>query len=161
MCKGEDKLATPADIGSSNYNEKEAWYFKEEDPFQNTWKPPTNKWQEGILNWLSTQADPKYHPPTEPCGSTNPVWLTIFEPQDKSRINTNDIKVRVKIDTVNNTVKMEVYLDNELKYTINNAPWEVTIPNVSNGKHRIEVKAWDDKGFGGSRNSEFGVNQDY
>jgi len=161
LCKGEEKLATPADIGAKNYIEKEYWYFKEEDPFQNTWKPPTNKWQEGILNWLATQADPKYHPPTEPCGNTNPVWITIFEPQEKTRINTNDIKVRVNIDTVNNPVKMEVYLDGSLLYTINNAPWEITIPNVSNGKHHIEVKAWDDKGFGGSRNSDFAVNEDY
>jgi len=161
LCKGEEKLATPADIGSGNYIQKEYWYFKEEDPFANTWKPPTNKWQEGILNWLTTQNDPKYHPPTENCGSTNPVWLTIFEPADKTRINTNDIKVRVKIDTVNNPVKMEVYLDGALLYTITNAPWEITIPNVSNGKHHVEVKAWDDKGFGGSRFTDFGVNQDY
>ena len=43
--------------------EKEYYFFKEEDP----------KWQEGILNWLKDQGDEKYHPPTEPCPSPTPT----------------------------------------------------------------------------------------
>ena len=161
VCKGEGKLATPADVGSGNYDEKEAWYFKDEDPFQNTWNPPTNKWQEGILNWLKDQADPKYHPPTDYCGSTNPVWITIEEPAEKTRINSNDIRVKFKIDTSNTANHAEVYLDGTLKYSWDNSPWEIVIPDVSNGYHKIEVKARDDKGFEGSRNSEFTVNEDF
>lgn len=43
--------------------EKEYFFFKEEDP----------KWQEGILNWLKDQGDERYHPPTEPCPSPTPT----------------------------------------------------------------------------------------
>lgn len=159
VCKGEGRLATSADIASGNYDEREAFYFKEEDPFEAQNK--SNKWQEGILNWLNTQADPKYHPPTETCGSTNPLWITIVEPTDKARVDSNDVKVKVKVDDPNKITKVEVYLDGALKYTLTDQPFEITIPNVANGSHRIDVKAFDEKGYDGSRFVEIGVKQDW
>jgi len=159
VCKGEGKLATPADVASGNYDEREGLYFKEEDPFAS--QMGSNKWQEGILAWLNEQADPKYHPPTEYCGSTNPLWITIVEPGDKSRVNSRDVKVRVDVSDTNKVTQVEIYLDGGLKYTLNGEPWEVTIPNVADGVHRIDVKARDEKGFDGSRYVDIGVNQDY
>lgn len=161
VCKGEGKLATPADALSGNYDEKEAFYFKEEDPFQSqaTWNK--NAWQEGILNWLKDQADPKYHPPTEYCGSTNPVWITIQAPGDKSRVDSNDVKVKIDVASTNVVKRVEVSLDGQVRYILTDPPFEVTIPNVENGNHKIDIKATDDKGFDGTRYTQFGVNQDW
>lgn len=159
VCKGEGKLANPADIGSGNYDQKEALYFKEEDPFQSDkW---TNKWQESILDWVKGQADVKYHPPTDYCGGQSPVWITIKQPSDKARIDSSDIKISVDVADTNNVNKVEFYLDGDLKYSLTSTPWEVTIPNVMTGSHAIEVKAYDDKSNSGSRNIQVGVNQDF
>lgn len=50
--------------------QKEFLYFKEEDPF--LIQDKTNKWQEGILNWLKDQGDSKYHPSDGPCPTPTP-----------------------------------------------------------------------------------------
>jgi penicillin-binding protein 1C len=159
VCKGEGKLATPADIASGNYEEKEAVYLKEEDPFIDTDK--TNKWQEGILNWLKDQADPKWHPPEDYCGTTNPLWVRIVQPQDKSRIDNRDIPIRIEVDDINPVRRIDLYLDSNLKYSAISAPYEVTIPNVGDGYHRLDVRAEDDKGYVGTRYVEFSVKQDF
>ncbi len=158
VCKGEGKLATPADIASGNFEEKEALYFKEEDPFEAYNK--SNKWQEGILNWLKDQQDPKYHPPTDMCGNTNPLWITIKDPGEHGRINSNDVKIVVEVTSTANVNKVEFYVDGVLKQTLNSSPWELTV-NVSDGNHKVDIKAWDEQGHDGSRYVEFGVNKDW
>jgi penicillin-binding protein 1C len=159
VCKGEGKLATPADISSGNYDEKEYIALKEEDPLLAQDK--TNKWQEGVVNWLATQADPKYHPPTDYCGSTNPLWIRITDPSDRSRINGSDLHIRAEVDDTSNVNKVEFFVDGVAKYTAGSAPAEVTIPNVGDGYHRIDIRATDDKGNVGTRYVQVSVNQDY
>lgn len=150
VCKGEGKLATPTDIGSGNYEQKEAFYFNESDP----------KWQEGINAWLSEQADAKYHPPTDSCSGSNPMWIVVNEPSDKSRVDSNDVKFRLDIQDSNKVVLVEFYVDGNLKETLTSLPWEVTV-NIPDGSHQIDIKAKDEKGFDGSRRLFIGVNQDY
>ncbi|MBU1130247.1 transglycosylase domain-containing protein, partial [Patescibacteria group bacterium] len=45
VCKGSDGLATPDDVESGNYDEKEYFKFKEDDPVSTDGK---NRWQGGI-----------------------------------------------------------------------------------------------------------------
>jgi 1A family penicillin-binding protein len=158
VCKNEGKLATQGDTNSGNYDEKEALYFKEEDPFLAVDK--SNKWQEGIINWLNEQNDPKYHPPTEFCSGSNPMWITIKEPGDKSRINSNDVTIKVEVDDSSRVTQVEFYIDGALKQTMSTGPWELTV-NLTNGNHKIDIKAKDENGNIGSRYVNIGVNQDY
>jgi membrane carboxypeptidase/penicillin-binding protein PbpC len=159
VCKGEGKLATPADVGSGNYEEKEAFYFSEKDPFTSNWQG-ANKWQEGINAWLTTMADPKYHPPTDYCGSTNPLWITIVTPGERSQTGS-DVNVKIEISDLHQMRKVEVYLDGNLKQSFSGgeSPWEITLPDLVNGYHKIDVRAEDEKGNQGTRYVEFGVNQ--
>ena len=156
ICKGEGKLATPADIANGNYEEKEFFLFKEEDPFDSA--QGQNKWQEGILSWLSEQSDSKYHPPTEYCGSINQIVIIIQEPGDRSQVNGNDVRIRSDIAASNKVTKVEFKVDDVVRDTKTNSPWE-TIVNVPNGIHKIEVGAEDEKGNLGSKTIEIGVNQ--
>ena len=160
VCKGEGKLANPSDIGSGNYDTKEVFYFKEEDPFESTYNPKTNKWQEGILNWLNTQADSKYHPPTDYCGGSNPLWININEPADKSRVDGNDVKIRVTVDDTYRVTKTEFWVDGNLKQTIDSGSGELTV-NLTNGKHRVEIKSRDEKNNEGNRSIDFAVNENF
>ena len=155
VCKGEGKLATPADIANGNYDEKEFFYFKEEDPFG---VAGVNKWQEGILDWLKDQADSRYHPPTDYCGSVNQIVVSIQEPGDRSQVNGNDVKVRADIAGSNKITKVEFKIDGSVKETLSSSPWEKII-YVSDGIHQIEVRAEDEKGNSGSKSVEIGVKQ--
>jgi len=159
ICKGQaDKLASLGDVKANNYDTKEGFYFSEQDPFISENK--INKWQIGIDEWLKTQADPKYHPPTEYCTGGNSVWITIKEPKDKNRINSNDIKISADVSDVRQIVQVDFYVDGTLKQSLSNGPWELTT-YMTSGKHRIDVKAKNDNGDWGSRFVEVAVNQDW
>ncbi len=58
------KLANQSEINARDYDTKDYIVFHEEDPVSTDGK---NRWQEGIIAWLSGQysGDEKYHPPTE------------------------------------------------------------------------------------------------
>ena len=65
VCKGQFGLATPDDVASNNYEEKEFFSFKEDDLVSTDGK---NRWQEGIDSWISQQPDKdKYSPPMDYC----------------------------------------------------------------------------------------------
>ncbi|MBI2008559.1 PBP1A family penicillin-binding protein, partial [Candidatus Amesbacteria bacterium] len=150
VCKGEGKLATPTDVGSGNYDGKEAFYFSESDL----------KWQEGVNAWLGEQADARYHPPTDYCTGSNPMWIVVNEPADRSRIDNNDVNFKLDVQDANKVTGVEFYVDGILRETLTSSPWEVTI-NMPDGSHQIDIKAKDEKGFEGSRRLFIGVNEDY
>jgi 1A family penicillin-binding protein len=82
VCKSDGNLANPSDIAAGNYDTKEYFVFKEEDPTAAPGGP--NKWQEGILNWLNTQGDSRYKPPSNYCGTGNPVDVEFTSPTDQT-----------------------------------------------------------------------------
>lgn len=134
---------------------KEYYFFKEEDPFA---KDGKNKWQEGILNWLNTQADEKYHPPSDLCSQENQLNLSIAEPADHAQIDSNDVKVRADVSSPNSITKLEFRVDGSIIETLTSSPWEITV-NLQNGSHQIEVKAFDSSGKEASRNVVIGIKQ--
>ena len=155
VCKGEGKLATPADIANGNYDEKEFFYFKEEDPFG---VGGVNKWQEGILDWLKDQADSRYHPPTDYCGSVNQIVVDIKEPSDHQQYGDNDVTIRADIAGSNKIINVEFKVDGQVRETLSSSPWERKI-NIPDGVRKIEVRAEDEKGNSGSKSVEIGVKQ--
>lgn len=157
VCKGEGRLAGPNDIANGQYDEKEFFYFKEEDPFAGPGQP--NKWQEGILAWLSEQGDSRYHPPTEFCsGSGNQIYMDFVQPTNHSQTGS-DVFIKVTVNAPNKIVKMEFFVDGVSRHTATAAPWEVTIPGLSTGNHHLEVKVEDERGNTNHKEVDIGVNQ--
>lgn len=145
-------------VRSCDGSMKEYFFFKESDPFAIN---GVNKWQEGIDTWLKDQSEPRYHPPAD--GGTscnNTIWLTVKEPSDKARINSNDVKIAVDISSSKPIAKTEFSVDGTLKDTVTSSPWETTI-NMTNGSHQIDIRSLDGDGNEGSRRIFVGVNQDY
>jgi len=154
VCKGETGLATPDDIASGNYEEKEFFSLKEEDPVSTDGK---NRWQEGINSWISGQAEKdKYNPPTGYCHSGGLVNVGIDSPGNQSTVgNTFDIKI-----TTNSTMKItevKLWIDGEEKKTWTERPFEMNV-TLSDGPHVIKVKATDRDGNNQERESYIGVN---
>jgi membrane carboxypeptidase/penicillin-binding protein PbpC len=155
LCRGQDKLATPAQIARGDYEEKEFFVFKENDPVSTD---GINRWQQGIDEWLTTQGDSRYHPPSEYCGSTEEIEVTINEPGNESQISGNEVKVTGKIVSLNDIEKIEILINGELKETIENTKKFEKIFTLSDGVYAIRVKAKDIKGNQGEKEIKIGVN---
>lgn len=160
ICKSDGKLATPADITGGNYDQKEFFIFKEEDPTAAKGGP--NKWQEGILNWLNGQADSRYHPPTDYCGTANPVSVGFANPSDhdsnldNSIFNTPNNPIRIKAESTNDIVSVSLEIDGKNIRTFDAPPFDYqTILN--DGVHTLKATAKDSKGNQSDKTITIGV----
>lgn len=154
VCKTDGGLATPYDIAAGNYEEKEFFVFKEEDP---TAGPGgQNRWQEGILAWLEGQSDSRYHPPNDYCETSNPVNVEFINPRDKDTVNKN-FTIKISADSVSRIVQIELEIDGVKKRTFTGPPFEYEINNLEDGVHTLRAKAKDENGRESDRKITIGV----
>lgn len=160
VCKASGKLATPIDIARGDYEEKEFFFFKEEDPTGGI--NGENMWQKGILEWINTQADPRYKPPTDYCSSSEEINVEIREPQDRSTVGDGgvgeDVKIRVEPYTTASVSKVEILVDGTSRANFGSSgPYEITV-FMSNGQHTIKTIFEDSRGKRTDREIKIGVN---
>jgi len=153
-----NKLANAVEIVRGDYDTKTYIVFTEQDPVSGDGK---NRWQDGINAWIATQADPKFHPPTEVYSGGDTFALSLKEPSDHARINDNNVKVTVKATSPNGISKIEIFVDGEKKKETSSDTFSDTV-SVNNGSYRsIKAKATDAKGNTTESEIHIGVNQDY
>jgi 1A family penicillin-binding protein len=155
VCKNDGKLATPSDIAGGNYDEKEFFVFKEEDPTAKS--GGENLWQKGILEWIATQNDSRYNPPTDYCGTANPLNVEFVNPKDKQSNLANNFTMEVKALSTSNIKEVEFYVDGTRIVTLTGQPYKQDI-HLENGVHKLRAKAYDDKGNSSDREITIGVN---
>lgn len=159
ICKTDGKLATPSDVAANNYDNKEFYVFKEEDP---TAAPGgQNKWQEGILDWLNTQSDSKYHPPTDYCGTADPVNVDFQNPHDKDGNLGSSFDIKVSASSTSDIKEVDIEIDGTRVATLNNLPYQYSASNLSSGIHTIRAIAEDTKGYRSDRMINVGVGVPY
>jgi 1A family penicillin-binding protein len=152
ICKGQGKLATPVDVARGDFEEKEYFTFKENDPFM---KDGVNQWQKGIDEWVSKQSDERYRSPTEYCNTMDQVhvWLN---PGDQTQVNSS-FDVRVEPTTAHDVTKVEIFVNGESKKTFTSSPYEVSF-TLPEGKYTIKAEVIDSQGNRGTAESRIGVN---
>jgi 1A family penicillin-binding protein len=155
VCKNDGKLATPSDISGGNYDIKEFFVIKEEDPLA---KPGgVNKWQEAILTWISGQSDIRYHPPTEFCGTTNPVNVEFSYPTDRTSDLPNTFTVKINANSTSEIAQIEFEVDGVKVRTFTGPPYEHSL-TLTDGVHKLRAKAKDKDGHESDRIIDIGVN---
>ncbi len=154
VCKNDQKLATPSDIAGGNYDEKEFYVIKEEDP---TAKNGANKWQEAILNWINSQSDSRYRPPSEYCGTANPLNVEFVAPTDRTSNLPNKFTIQIKADSSTQIVQIELEIDGEKRRTFDAPPYSYEA-DLSDGTHKLRAKARDSEGHESDRVIDIGVN---
>ncbi|HLE48598.1 MAG TPA: PBP1A family penicillin-binding protein [Patescibacteria group bacterium] len=154
VCKNDGKLATPSDIAGGNYDEKEYLSFKEEDATGGI--DGINKWQEGILAWIAGQNNPMYNPPTEYCGSGNPVNVQIVSPEDHSNNLPGNFNFEAKASSTSNIVEVKFEVDGSKLITFVSPPYKQDV-NLNDGIHELKVVAKDEKGNESDRTIKIGV----
>jgi len=154
VCKNQGKLATPSDISSGNYDEKEYFLFKEEDPTGGI--DGVNKWQEGILSWISTQNDPRYNPPNDYCEGSNPISVDFINPKDHDSNLSTNIGTEIRVASINDITEVRLEVDGVRVRTFTALPYRENI-NLSKGVHKIRAIAKDTEGHESDRTITVGV----
>lgn len=154
VCKNDGKLATPADVVGQNYENKEYFVFKEEDPVS---KDGKNRWQEAILNWINGQSDNRYRPPTEYCGTVNPLSVEIYSPTDRTSNLPNQFEIKIRADTTSKILDIVLEIDGVKRRTFDSPPY-VYQADLSDGPHVLKAIARDTDGHESSHPLTIGVN---
>lgn len=156
VCKTQNKLATPSQIAANQFDEKEYFVFKEEDP---TAAPGgQNKWQEGILAWIASQGNEKYNPPTEYCddGNLAPLNVEFSEPKDRTSNLDNKFKVRFNIQAVHGVKNAKLEVDGQHIRSFTSGPYEHEV-ELEDGVHKIRAIGEDNNGNTSDRIITVGV----
>lgn len=156
VCKNDGKLANPSDISGGNYDNKEFYVFKEEDPTAKAGGP--NKWQEGILNWINGQSDSKYHPPSDYCGTANPVDVQFTNPHDQDSNLPGGFTITFTANSNSAITQADVQVDGTTKCNFNSGNNSYSCPvNLSNGVHTLKAEATDSQNHQSNRIITIGV----
>ncbi len=150
----KNKLANAVEIATGSYEEKDFIKFIESDP---TSRDSKNRWQEGIDAWINTQSDPIFHPPGETSKTDeNSVVVRIKNPSDKKQIDSNDVSVLADAKALREIKKMELYVDDNLKTSVNTNLLDENV-HLDTGIHKIKVKAYDSENHTGESEITVGV----
>mgnify|MGYP001225195908 CR=1 FL=1 len=154
VCRDKVGLATPEDVANGNYDLKEYFNFKEEDPVS---KDGRNRWQEGIDSWINQQSDKdKYFPPESFCRSDGAVGVNFDSPGDRST-QGNNVEIKVSISALKKITEVKLWIDDSEVKRWTERPYEGVF-NLGDGPHRLKVRAVDKDGASGEREIQIGVN---
>lgn len=157
VCKSDNnKLASDLHVSRGDYDEKEFFVFKEEDPTAGAGEE--NQWQKGILAWIAESGEPKYSPPTEYCdeASVGLFYLEIKEPRDRQSHMSNKVMVKFDVNATKGLKQAKLEVDGQHVRSFTGAPFEHEL-NLSNGSHIIKVVAEDNEGNSTEDTNTIGV----
>jgi 1A family penicillin-binding protein len=154
VCKSDGKLATPSDIAGGNYEEKEYFVFKEEDPTAGA--GGQNRWQEAILSWLNGQGDARYHPPIDYCGTGNPVNVEFVNPSDHTSDMPNNFTIQFTADSTVDISEAWLEINGTKVRSFTGLPYKHDV-NLPDGIYVIKAKAKDTNGRESERVVTIGV----
>ncbi len=158
ISKANGKLANDVEIKNGNFDEKDRICITENDPISTDGK---NRWQEAINAWANSQADEKYHCPTETSdASADSVVVSIKSPTNESQVNTNDINVEVKITSLDAIKNVKIYANGIEKKNLDGDKKDFTETiHLDDGTYEIKVVAQNDKDKQGDSTVHIGVNK--
>ncbi len=151
LCRGQNKLASEADLARGEYDEKEFIVMREDDPVSTDGK---NRWQEGIDSWINGQGDSRYKIPTENCDSTNDIFVD-FDPNiDRQNFSGNEVEMKLKTATDGDIDKVEIYVNDALKTTLRDRPYQTKLV-LESGRYKIYARAYRKDGKTGNTTDKF------
>ncbi len=154
LCRGEEKLATDAQIAAGDYEEKEFIVLKEEDPYSTDGK---NRWQEGIDSWIAQNPDPKYHYPTEYCGDQGDVYVELKRPENEKTYAEGEIEFEIEADAGTGIEKIEILANGKVIKTVDSHEFKGKI-KLEPGRYEVWAKAYSRDGKDKeSRKNKIGV----
>lgn len=142
LCRGEEKLAPPARVSANDFDEREYIILKEDDPVS---QDGVNRWQASIDSWISTQEDSRFKVPTEYCGDVQEIFVKVGLPLHESTLSEENVEVHLHSDSAAGIEKLELYVNNELRETINDREYRGTV-SMPKGRYELKAKAYSRDG---------------
>lgn len=155
VCKDKSGIAPPEDVANNNYDEKEFFSFREEDPIS---KDGKNRWQEGIDKWISEQSDKdKYYPPTGFCRNDGTLTVSFDSPSDRATVG-NDVDIKISTSSLKKITEVKVWANGSEIKSFSDRPFETRV-SLNDGLYTLKVKATDRDGASVEREIKIGVNK--
>lgn len=156
----QDKLANDIEIREGQYDEKDYIVITEADPIS---ADGVNRWQEGINAWAAEQGDDRFKVPTGTSDANQEdVVVSIREPKDKSRINSNKVRVRARIVSLEDIKRIEIFINGERVKEIKENKEDISEEfELSDGTYEIRVRAENSKGKTSDKRVRIGINKDW
>lgn len=136
VCKSDGNLAGPVEIAQGDTEQKEFIVLKAPTTLG---KADQDRLQKGIDDWVSTQGDVRYHPPTGQCSSGNAAAISIKQPQDQSTISTNNVDWEGTVASSQSVKQVEILVNGASQQTLTQSPWKSTI-NLSDGIYTLKFR---------------------
>ena len=154
VCKGTGGLAPPEDVANNNFDSKEYFKLKEDDPVSHDGR---NRWQEGIDTWIGQQSNKDlYNSPSNYCRNGGLLGVNFDSPSDQSTTG-NDVSINIRTDGDKKVTEVKLFVDGSDKQTWNDRPFQTSI-HLDNGTHTLKVTATDKDGNTANREIKIGVN---
>jgi len=155
VCKGKSGIAPPEDVANNNFDYKEYFKFREDDPIS---KDGRNRWQEGIDSWISQQPDKdKYYPPEGFCRNDGTVAASFDSPGDRSTVG-GTFNVKINTNSLKKIVKVVLKINGVDNKTWSERPFEGDI-TLSDGTYSLKAEVTDIDGATYNREIKIGVNK--
>ncbi|OGK52078.1 hypothetical protein A2966_03750 [Candidatus Roizmanbacteria bacterium RIFCSPLOWO2_01_FULL_41_22] len=160
ISKANGKLANDIEIRTGNYEEKDFICFTETDPISTDGK---NRWQEAIDAWAREQSDEKYHCATETSdASADSVVVSIKSPNDKSKVDSNNVEIKAKITSLSSIKNIKIYANGSEVKSLDGDRKDIDeTVTLLDGVYDLKVKVWNDKDQLGEATIKVGVKMDW
>lgn len=160
ISKSTGKIANELEVKMGDYEEKDFIVITENDPVSTDGK---NRWQEAINEWRNEQSDSKFKPPTETSDTNSgKIVVSIKEPCDRCRLESNDVRVRAKITSLDRVEKTEIIINGTVKKTFTDDQRDIdeTI-NLPDGAYEIKVFSSNSKGSSTDSTLKIGIKKNW
>lgn len=159
VSKNNGKIANETEIARGEYEEKEFVVIREADPVS---RDGRNRWQEAIDEWIKSQSDSKYHPPTEISDSKkDEMTVRINNPKDHDRINSNDVQISGEAFSSKDVKELRVFINGEQKGNYDGRKNFDEKFALSDGTYEIKVRGKDSDNREAEVSIRIGVNRDW
>ncbi|MDR0462899.1 MAG: transglycosylase domain-containing protein [Pseudomonadales bacterium] len=137
LCRGQFRLATPAQIAVGDYEERVIVNLVEHDPVSQDGR---NRWQEGINDWINAHGGDRFRMPTEYCGDLDEVLVRIHGLDNERSYDSHRIRFRVEADSGEGIDRIEIFVDDQLRHSVNGRSGDVEL-DLPRGRYRIHAVA--------------------
>lgn len=156
VCRSSGRLATQAQVGSGDYEEKEYFVFRAPQILPSGTR---EAWHKGIDEWAAGQSDERYKPPTELCEGSEDLTVRVNTPSDKTTVTTNDVLMDVDVFSDSQVSWVKIIVDNVIRDTLTTPPFRTTL-FLSDGQYTLKFRARNSAGREGeSGEVHIGVNE--
>jgi membrane carboxypeptidase/penicillin-binding protein PbpC len=142
LCRGEMKLANDARVAAGDYDEKEFYVLREDDPVS---RDGRNRWLEGISAWLQGRDEERYRPPTEYCGDQREIFVRLSRPENERNYKDENIEVHIDAESADGIQKIELWVNGALRETINDRRYRGKI-SLPAGQYELYAVAFSRSG---------------